>query len=332
MSSAPALLTLDVIRAAAVAEARLRDECRATGRPLGPDLSGFSRALANFFDVRALPHSGFGLLHGRAGAAKTAAATAIATTAKVPAVIVEAEMRPVRILERIVAAHSGIHLGHFVDGTLTAAQIDALMCAAVADTPLVSMLDATATHIDMPEISTRADEWRRVHGSDHVLVVLDSLQSWALRAHADVRDEYPRTNAAIDEIMTAGVKAGAFFLVISERSNAGADAAANAHGKGSGRSGYAGEVTLGLDVAGDYDPRTGKTPLNLTIAKNRWGAQAITVPLWFDGRVQRFFDAVEPHTNTKKHRRNAANGAAAAPQTPSENLPTLDEYIQGVPR
>jgi len=268
---------------------------RAAGRPLGPELSGFSSALANYFDLRALPHVGFGLLHGRSGSAKTAAATAIALSCKVPAMIIESEMRPVRILERITASMTGTHIGDLLNGKLSADQIADLMADVVAKTPLVAMLDATTTTLSAQEIGAYAASWRKRHMADHVLVVLDSLQSWSSRALCEIRDEYPRTNTAIDQIMIAAAWAKAFFLVVSERSNAAGENADAAHGKGSGRSGYAGEVTLGLDAAGKYDSATGRVPLNLTIAKNRWGAQYVTVPLWFEGRLQRFTDAAEPH-------------------------------------
>jgi hypothetical protein len=233
------------------------------------------------------------LLHGKPGAAKTAAATTLALTCNVPVVIVETEMRPIRMLERMAAAHSATYISDFLDGTLSVDQIADLMAETAAAYPLVGFVDGINSPVTASEIADITDKWRNEHQADTALGIVDSLQSWALQSLGSVvRDEYERTNAAITQIVQASARA--FFLIISERANAGSQAS-DAHGKGSGRTGYANELAIGLDVTGPYDKMTGFTPINATIAKNRWGRQGVTIPLWFHGRTQRFFDSAEPH-------------------------------------
>lgn len=288
------LLSSSALDDIAVAEARARDEARRLGLPLGPELTGFSPTAAKFFDTGCLPNEGIGLITGRSGSGKSGLGMKLASTSGVPTVIVQADMNPVRCKTLLAVEYSGEPIKKFMDGTLSADEIEQLMREATAKLPLLAFIDA-GSKVSSVELACAARAWREHHHAEHALVVLDSLQSWSQRSLGHIKEEYQRSNTAIDELFVASRDSGAFFLLVSERSNAGADDAAAAHGKGTGHGGYAGEVTLALDTAGPYDPVSGLTPLNLYLAKNRAGTQCVTVPLWFEGRVQRFFDAAGPH-------------------------------------
>jgi hypothetical protein len=319
----PRLRTLDEIAADAVAEARKRDEARRTGRPLGPSIAGFSPALAQLIDGGFLP-TGYMLAHGGAGAAKTCAATKIAMTCGVPALIVESELRDVRMLERMTATTTREYLGRFRDGSIDAERIAGLVAKTIVEHPMVAIIDATAEAASLDEIVTAANAWRSRHGSEHVFVAIDSMQSWSAGALADAGDEYARTNAAIQMIRSATSKHAISMLVISERSMANMGDAGAAHGKNSGSTGYQAEITFGFD-AGDYDAETGITPINLTIAKNRWGAQHVTVGLWFEGRVQDFTDADQPHRKQRKSNGNGKSGTTALASETTGSHPQPEE-------
>jgi hypothetical protein len=222
----------------------------------------------------------------------------------------------------LAATHSNQPIKNFMDGTLSADQIDQLVRATIKDMPLLAFIDATRGKVSSVEIACAARAWRELHEAEHALVVVDSVQSWQQRSLAHIQDDYARANTAIDELFVASIDSGAFFLLVSERSNAGADDAAAAHGKGTGHGGYAGEVTLALDTAGPYDPASGLTPLNLYLAKNRYGTQSVTVPLWFEGRVQRFFDAAAPHIPHSKPRPVNGNGKATSVEAIAAETPT----------
>ncbi len=100
-----------------VVDAQRRAEARASGQPLEAEVSALSPRLHDA--VSEALAIGMTTFDGDPGSGKTAGAIQIATTARVPALIVECKVRPVRIVDRMIACHTGTFFGKLKDGSLS---------------------------------------------------------------------------------------------------------------------------------------------------------------------------------------------------------------------
>ena len=267
-------------------EALARAESRATGEPLGAEVGAVSPRL-HIAIGEALP-VGLTTIDGGPGAGKTAFAMQVAMTCRVPALIVECEVRPVRLLERMTAYQTRTYLAKLKDGTLSPDTIRDLAQRSLADLPLVEMIDATALPISVAEIEREAVALRKRHSAKHVLVVIDSLHAWSLRSLTAVEKEYDRIGEAIRDLDGAAKSHHLSIITILERSLATMRDPSATSGKGHGGIGYAGEVALNLDAVGGLNETTGRRQIKLGIPKNRHGEQGFAIEMEFEGRLQRF--------------------------------------------
>jgi len=271
-------------------EALRRAEARASGQPLGPEVAALSPRLHEAIG-EALP-IGMTTFDGGPGSGKTAAAIQTAITARTPAVIVECEVRPVRILDRMIAYHTGTYLGRLLDGSLSPEEIRDLAQRTLDDLPLVEILDATTSVVTIDEITREAKALRERHGSAHVLVVLDSMHAWSGRALATEK-EYDRLTQAITLVDGAAKRENISVLAILERSLATMRTPSATSGKGHAGLGYSCEIAINLDVVGQTNLVTGLKRVDMTVSKNRHGEQGFVIPLTFEGRLQRFAEVVD---------------------------------------
>lgn len=327
------VLAHDVLLAELYAEALQRAEARASGEPLGAEVAAISPRLHDAVG-EALP-VGMTTLDGGPGAGKTALALQIAMTCRIPALIVECEVRLVRILERMTAFHTRTYLGRFKDGTLLPETIRDLAAQTLRDLPMVALMDATAQPRSMALIARAAVALRDQHGAKHVLVVLDSFHAWTIR-NVKAESEYDRLTRAIQQIDGAAKTNNLAVIAVLERSLGSMRSPSATSGKGHAGIGYAGEIAINLDTEGALGHRTGTQPVTMTISKNRHGSQGFTIPMTFEGRLQRFSEAVDtdPFTEVLDAMQGHREQEADEPDplldevTNEDDLPTLEEYLR----
>lgn len=271
-------------------EALARAESRATGEPLGAEVGAVSHRL-HIAIGEALP-VGLTTIDGGPGAGKTAFALQVAMTCRVPALIVECEVRPVRLLERMTAYQTQTYLGKLKDGALSADTIRDLAQRTLDELPLVEMIDATALPISVAEIEREAVALRKRRTAKHVLVILDSLHAWSQRTLASIDKEYDRIGQAIRTLDAAAKTHQLSVVAVLERSLATMRDPSATSGKGHAGIGYAGEIALNLDAVGGLNEATGRRQIKLSVAKNRHGEQGFVIEMEFEGRLQRFTEGV----------------------------------------
>ena len=263
-------------------DAQAANEARLSGVPRGPvsGLPGLDRELSGAW----LP--GLHWIHGNAGAGKTAFALQVAARCQCPALFVTCEMSPVELLRRHTARATGTFLGRLKSGELPRAVAETLARDAIATAPQMAIADATRAGAPLQFLR---DASQIVRGdAPHILVVVDSLHSWALRLASGL-SEYEALNVAISDLQTLAHSLKCPVLVVSERSrSAMKDGGVNA-GAGTRKIEYSGETVIDLNRADDAkQDGAGEVAIKLTLSKNRHGAAGKPLDLRFNGALQRF--------------------------------------------
>jgi len=253
-----------------------------TGRPRGP-MTGFStldRELGNVLSP------GLHVLHGSPGTGKTAFGLQVAATCGFPALIVSCEMGRLELFRRITARLTGTYLGRLKSGELEpATSLDLARRAAVA-APDLALADATRAFAS-PDWIQAAAEHTRGH-AEHVLIVIDSVHSWAESEQGNLT-EYDGLNAALVALRSIAGYLQCPVLAIAERNRASMkDGGLNASAS-SRKFEYGAETVFDLNRPKDTPPdAAGEVPIDLTIQKNRNGAHGKKISLKFQGALQRY--------------------------------------------
>lgn len=266
-------------------DAREAYQAREEGRQRGP-VSGFP-TLDDAIGGAFMP--GLHVMHGGPGAGKTAWALQVAACCGTPALFVSCEISPLEILRRLAARVTGTYLGRFKTGELEPARAVDLARRACEASPLLALVDGTAGFPDPGWLQQQA---REVQGENrHLLVILDSLHTWANRAPGlRGKTEYDTLNGGLSDLEQLAGALKSPLLVIAERNRGSMQSGGMSAAKGSSRIEYAGETVIGLDkesgAGGGLDP-SGETPLTARVEKNRHGMPG-KVDLLFHGPLQRF--------------------------------------------
>jgi replicative DNA helicase len=233
---------------------------------------------------------GVHVLHAGSGVGKTALALQIAATCGFPALFVTCEMAPLELLRRHTARVTNTFLGRLKSGEYEPGRVVSLAEAACLDAPDLALMDATMA----PALASNMVMVARAMQGDHrsVLVVVDSLHSWASGGAFAEGDEYARLAVALSDLRGAASQLAAPVLVIAERNRASMKKGGLNAGAGHRGVEYGAESVWGLDKEDDATRgHLGDLPVKLTIEKNRNGALGRPIDLSFYGATMKFVGA-----------------------------------------
>ena len=282
---APRLTRLGDLLGEWEADALAAHRARLTGVPRGPvtGLAGLDLELGGGLEP------GVHVVHAGPGVGKTALCLQAATSCGCPSLYVTCEMTPLELLRRITARLTGTFLGRLKSGELAPADSLRLAHRAVAAAPLVAIADATEAFAEAGWIRAAAEVARG--DQEHLLVVVDSVHSWAEGFPGDVA-EYDRLNLAIAALRSLAGGLGCPVLAVAERNRASMATGGMNAAAGSRRFEYSGASVWDLATGKDAHPDAeGAIPVTLTLAKNRSGAAGRCLHLKFHGALQRFVEA-----------------------------------------
>ncbi|RYG56947.1 hypothetical protein EON80_28785 [bacterium] len=278
-----------------LSETDAANEARVSGIPRGP-VTGLSRVDSE------IGHSlapGLHGIHGAPGTGKTAFGLQVAATCRFPALYVTCEMAPAELLRRHTARVTGTYLGRFKSGELNRAQAEKLAQKAIAEAPDLFLVDATRHPVGIEQIRQYVGVAKENASGDSkgILIVIDSLQSWAEGlAHIskdeggfDGKGEYESLNFAIQVLRTFAQTIQQPVLFISERNRDSMKSGGLSAGAGSRKIEYGTETVFDLDRDVEAQGNSaGEVPVALTLSKNRHGTPGVKIPLFFNGALQSF--------------------------------------------
>lgn len=257
-------------------------EARRSGQARGP-VSGFA-ALDHELGGCFAP--GLHIVHGQPGAGKSAFALQIAALCGTPALFVSCEMAPLELLRRHTARATGTFLGRLKSGEMSPDASLSLARRACALAPRLALCDATRDYAPPPFLRDAALASRG--DSPHLLIIVDSLHSWAQSAEAPA-PEYEVLNLALVALRQLGHELGCPVLAVAERNRGSMQGGGLSAGAGTRKIEYGAETVLDLE----RDPTaredaSGEVEVAVKFVKNRHGAGGKKVDLHFHGALQKF--------------------------------------------
>jgi replicative DNA helicase len=281
-SETPQLLRLADLRAAWVADADAAHQARVAGRPRGPitGLALLDRELGGYLAP------GLHVVHGGPGVGKTALMLQIATSCDCPCLYASCEMGPLELLRRLTARLTSTYLGRLKSGELAPADSLAKLDVALEKAPDLVLVDATRAYASPAWLQAAAQAVRG--DAAHLLIILDSLHSWAESVPVDT-DEYTTLNSALATLQQLANALDCPIVAVTERNRASMKAGGLNAGAGTRKLEYRGESVVGLDVdeKGQIGP-PGCVNMVAVIEKNRNGSPGARIPLSFRGALQQF--------------------------------------------
>jgi len=258
-------------------------EAKQNGKARGP-VTGLPRLDAELSGAL-LP--GVHTAHGVPGVGKTAFALQIAALCGCPCLFLTCETSPLELLRRLTARVTSSFLGKFKTGELPPDQMARLARQAIKTTPALVLLDSTDAYATSEDIVNGAEATRRRDPENpHLLIVVDSLHSWAEKAQGD---EYVRLGEHLSTLKQIAARLNCPILAISERNRASMDKGGLSAGAGHRGIEYGCETLLDLGCEKEAKPdANGEIDVTLKIEKNRNGAKGKKIALKFNGALQRF--------------------------------------------
>ncbi len=273
-----------------VADAEAAAIAREAGKPRGAitSLQSLDDALGGYLAP------GVHILQAAPGAGKTAFALQVASDCVYPCLYVTSEMGLLELFRRLIARQTKTYLGRLKSGEFRADEAERLALQAIKNLPQLAFMDATRAYAAPLLIGDVANDLRTRFKSDHVLIVLDSLQIWAKSARRVAPEfantsEYELLNAGLDAISSVGAKLQCPILAVSHRNRVGNRADGGLHAaKGSGDLEYGAESVIDLTRKDEQPDADGETNIKATMQKNRHGIPGISFNFAFSGRLQSF--------------------------------------------
>lgn len=271
------------------ADAQAAFDARVNGVPRGPvtGLSGLDRELGGSFV------SGLHFAHGQPGVGKSALALQVAASCGCPCIYLTCEMAPLELLKRLTARTTNTYLGRLKSGEIAPQDSLALARRAAAATPQLTLMDGTRAYASPSYLRECA---QIVKGeSRHLLIVVDSLHSWAESAPATGATEYDTLNVAVAALRHVAAEENCAIFAIAERNRGAMNSGGLSAGAGTRKIEYGAETVLELERAeANGMPITGaggEVEVKAKLSKNRHGAAGKSVQLAFHGALQRFQEA-----------------------------------------
>jgi len=233
-------------------------------------------------------------IQGGPGVGKTAFALQVACQCGFPALYVTCEIAPLELLRRITARVTRTYLGKFKSGELEPDQAKAEVRRAIATCPNLAILDSTRGYVPAFANGSKSgamnlyDLAEKIRGdSPHVLIVIDSLHSWADKALADLK-EYENLNTAIGSLRGLAAALDCSVMAIAERNRQSMDKGGLSGGAGTRKIEYSAESVIELDAASGSPDANGEASISLKLSKNRNGIIGRPVELRFNGALQTY--------------------------------------------
>jgi replicative DNA helicase len=231
-------------------------------------------------------------IQGGPGSGKTAFALQIAATCGLPALFVTCEQSPMELLRRITARVIPCCVNKFYSGELTPDASCQMAQEAIATCPQLAILDCTrgyAGAFEEGQNGTPINLYnlaKSIRGeSKHVLVMIDSLHTWAGFA-PNGGTEYESLNEGILTLRSLSLALDCAVVAIGEipKGQQGKDSALN--GAGTRKIGFSAETVMELEKNGGKD--SVETSVKLTLRKNRHGEDDKSIDLKFNGAFMKF--------------------------------------------
>lgn len=260
-------------------------EARVSGKPRGAisGLPSLDRELAGAFAP------GVHFIHGNAGAGKTAFALQAAADCQMAALFVTCEMAPAELLRRHTARATKTYLNRLKSGEMTGADAERLALQAIEAAPHLAFVDATVAPAALAFLCDAGQIVKR--DARHLLIVVDSLHSWAQGLSSGL-PEYEALNVAVSDLQRLAHRLNCAVLVVSERNRDSMKTGGINAGAGTRKIEYGAETVIDLERASDAkEDGAGEVEVKLTLAKNRHGAAGKAMRLKFHGALQRFSEA-----------------------------------------
>lgn len=279
---APRLFRLGDLLGEWESDARAAHDARVQGIARGP-VTGFASIDRELGGALC---AGLHIVHGQPGAGKTAFTLQIATSCGCPCLYVTCEMAPLELLRRHTARVTRTFLGRLKNGELSPTDSLQLARRACAEAPLLAMCDATRSYAPPrwmrdAALATKGD-------GPHLLVIVDSLHSWAESAPTDA-PEYETLNAGIVALRQFAHELNCPVLVVAERNRGAMSGGGLSAGAGTRKIEYGAETVLDMERdPAKREDAAGEVEITVKFAKNRHGAAGKKVNLFFHGALQKF--------------------------------------------
>jgi replicative DNA helicase len=246
---------------------------------------------------------GVHMLLAAPGAGKTTLGLQIGAKCRFPTLYVTAEMRRIELLRRIISRSTNTYLGKLRGGEMSADELRSRVCAAAKECPMLALYDASQDGENRPTaaaLQAKAEALRARFDAAHVLIVVDSVTEWAHYAMSEDKvmavglNDFSIAEGAINGLKQVAENLSCPVLAIVHRNRVGQgrDADRLHAAKGTGRYEYISESVWDLERDTKKEPdENGCTRATLTILKNRYGATGLSLPLMFEGRLQKFMQA-----------------------------------------
>lgn len=284
--SSPVLFRLGDLLAQWEVDAAAAFDARTRGIPRGP-ISGFphiDKELGGAFSP------GLHVIHGQPGTGKTAFTLQVAAGCGCPCLYITCEMAPLELLRRHTARVTKTFLGRLKSGELAPADSLALAKKACAAAPQLALVDATQAfaspaYLRDSAIIARGD-------AAHLLVVVDSLHSWAESIPGQAT-EYETLNAGLVALRQLSHELRCPVVAVAERNRGSMNSGGLSAGAGTRKIEYGAETVLDLERdPAKREDAAGEVEVMVKFAKNRHGAAGKKVELLFHGGLQKFRETV----------------------------------------
>ncbi len=269
---------------------------RASGRASGPitGIKTLDIMLGGFLSP------GLHILQGGSSVGKTALALQIASSCGFPSLFVSTETHILELFRRLIARITKTALERLKTGELSANAIAYLAKQAIEHAPTLALMDATACNVSNSQICEVATSLREWAGSNRILVIIDSLQFWSRPDIAFGKGDQDFISSAVRESAEIAARLSSPVIALSHKNRSGMDKSqqitANPNLLSQSTSGkvfdyeYLTETVLEIIKEKEIkvDSLAAKSPMILTVRKNRNGTAGVNIPLDFTGQFQFF--------------------------------------------